>query len=391
MTPFTEIDGLSDERRLSRRGKIHLGIKVSGGKSEYPKATDYFVFEKNETGNECRAKYGEKPRELIVLIPSPERTETFPQSYKLYGSGKGVICTGNGVRAERKEYEGAGKDAKYTGKVSRDCAGKGHADQGIEPCPDFASKKCKCMGNLLIILPKVDPWSVFQIDTSSINSIIDINSGIDNIAELARKNKVAVTMIPSSLRIVPRQASVQGKRTTIFSMILSPARLTEMAELRADMEEIMGILAGSQRSLPPVQQAVYEEEDLIPRKIRESGVIEAEIVPPDPEEADPPVDPQPSPEPVAPKSEQAEAGEGGDINIDDPIPLPPDDLKDTEPKLYAVWNMTVAKCAVFKITTFAHFQIFATEALGLSDQLAHPSRLELDQWEQLLKSAGGGK
>jgi hypothetical protein len=72
------IKGLTENRRLIRIGKIHLGIKVEkldsrtgepvyntrGEIITYPKATDYFV-----CPPEVQAVYGEKPDRLDVIIP----------------------------------------------------------------------------------------------------------------------------------------------------------------------------------------------------------------------------------------------------------------------------------------------------------------------------------
>ena len=75
--PIKDFKGKS---RIPRLGKIRLGIKVPGTKSEYPKATDYFV-----CPEEVKAVYGEKPKRLNIAFHSEELEEVFPQYYKLYG------------------------------------------------------------------------------------------------------------------------------------------------------------------------------------------------------------------------------------------------------------------------------------------------------------------
>ena len=60
------IEGLSETRRITRLGKIHLGIKRISEKTgkEYPSATDYFV-----CPPEITEVYGEKPVKLDIMFP----------------------------------------------------------------------------------------------------------------------------------------------------------------------------------------------------------------------------------------------------------------------------------------------------------------------------------
>ena len=76
------IEGLSDRRRLPRLGIIRLGLKAKNAKGvEYPKEMDYFV-----CPPEVQKVYGEKPKELDVMIPCENIESCFPQYYKMYGS-----------------------------------------------------------------------------------------------------------------------------------------------------------------------------------------------------------------------------------------------------------------------------------------------------------------
>jgi len=91
------IKELSDVRRLPRLGKIHLGVKAKNEKGvEYPKAVDYFV-----VPEEVKKVYGEKPEKLKIIIPSEMPDVFFPQWYKKYTYGKGLICKGDGITANR--------------------------------------------------------------------------------------------------------------------------------------------------------------------------------------------------------------------------------------------------------------------------------------------------
>ena len=83
------IKGLSETRRLPRLGKIHLGVKktkvINGREVEYPSAVDYFVFpEDNAHYDELVRVFGDKPKELRVLIPVEEEDRFASQYYRCY-------------------------------------------------------------------------------------------------------------------------------------------------------------------------------------------------------------------------------------------------------------------------------------------------------------------
>ena len=61
------IKGVTDIVRMPRLGKIHLGVKVEGDRSTYPRAVDYFV-----CPPEVVAIHGEKPKELDVMFPNED-------------------------------------------------------------------------------------------------------------------------------------------------------------------------------------------------------------------------------------------------------------------------------------------------------------------------------
>ena len=71
---MSPIIGLTDEvqPRLTRLGKIRLGLKVEGKRpgTTYPKAVDYFVFPKeHQQYDELVRVFGSEPTELRILIP----------------------------------------------------------------------------------------------------------------------------------------------------------------------------------------------------------------------------------------------------------------------------------------------------------------------------------
>ncbi|MBU1008432.1 hypothetical protein KKA53_05140 [Candidatus Dependentiae bacterium] len=196
------IKGLSERLRLPRRGKIRLGEKKISKKTgkEYPSALDYFV-----VPGEVKKVYGEKPRKLDIMIPMENRDAFFPQNYKMYGKSKGLICRGDGETAMRvdpqspelTEIECAGKNCEYF-KDGKEIEGHMY--------------RCNTIGNLQVILPKIKGLGIYQIDTSSYNSIVNINSCL----EMIRGMMGRISWIPLILEVNMQEAhpTVKGKKIT---------------------------------------------------------------------------------------------------------------------------------------------------------------------------------
>lgn len=189
---FTRVKGISDRRRLPRLGKIRLGVKKvsqNTGK-EYPAEADYFVL---TDAPGVAAVYGDRPKRLDVMIPVEDPEVFFPQSYRWYGAGRGVKCIGDGDTATRQNEQ--------TGEFYE-------LGPGSCPCARFERGECVLRAHLLIFLPRVSMQGVYQCDTGSINSIIDINSAIEFIHALIGR----VAMVPCTLERVPRETFGGGKR-----------------------------------------------------------------------------------------------------------------------------------------------------------------------------------
>ncbi len=210
----TTIKGLSEKRRLPRLGVIRLGIKKKSAKGlEYPAETDYFV-----VPDEVKKVYGEKPTELDVMIPLNELESVFPCAYKHYGSSKGLKCTGDGEKAWRVNEE-----SKEMEEIS--C-----------PCHLLDQKKCSQSGTLNVILQKINVGGVYQIRTSSFNSIVDINSGIDYVHAIVGR----VAMVPLKLRREATDTHHDEKKQTHYTLKLHmDANIDTINALRTDNVRII--------------------------------------------------------------------------------------------------------------------------------------------------------
>jgi len=172
---FGQIQGLSQIRRMPLLGKIRLGIKKKSEKSgkEYPAEVEYFV-----VPPEVQKEYGEQPRELDVMFPVAAKHVIFNQAYRWYGSSTGIKCMGNGVEAMRRD-----ENNKFCERTCPCEKLKGCEDFDMEYAKEHSGelpkKECVQRAYLLVVLPKISMGGVYQISTSSYNSIVDINSGLD--------------------------------------------------------------------------------------------------------------------------------------------------------------------------------------------------------------------
>jgi len=208
MRKIARIKGLSEIRRLPRLGKIRLGVKDTSKKTnrEYPKEVDYFVLTDAPGVAEV---YGETPKSLDVVIPVEDETVFFPQAYKCYGSERGLKCKGDGEDCLRL-------DEKRGEFVEGECIPEG--------CSWFLEGKCRKVGTLFVMLPKVSMAGVYQIDTSSFHSIVDLNSNIDYIRSICKRISMLVHPVTWEpllvLKRVPRETHGSGRKEIHWTLQL---------------------------------------------------------------------------------------------------------------------------------------------------------------------------
>lgn len=176
---FTKIKGEDKPQnivRLPRLGKIRLGVKKKSLKTgnEYPTETDYFV-----CPDEVKKVYGERPKVIDIMIPVEKEEMFLKQYYACYGSDQNIKCIGDGEKAERREGE----------KEIIECPSPSNCDYGKK-------KKCSARMDLMVVLPEVNVGGVYQISTGSINSSIDVRSGL----MMARSIYGRVSWLPMVLK-----------------------------------------------------------------------------------------------------------------------------------------------------------------------------------------------
>ncbi len=226
------IKGLSEKRQLPRLGKIHLGVRDET--KGYPKKTDYFV-----CPPEVQAVFGEQPKALRILIPVEDEEKFASQYYRCYSKTRGLICKGDGERADRliDAKTGALADAGSKDVVWKEIECKG------KDCPDYRLK-CKPIMNLQFLLPEVPGMGIWQVDTGSVNSIKQINSAIELVRALCGR----IAMIPLLLTLEPKEAinPDTNKKQTIYCLNLrTNGKMGDMALAagKSNVELLNGMLA----------------------------------------------------------------------------------------------------------------------------------------------------
>lgn len=229
------IKGLSEAKRLPRQGKIRLGIKKKSPKTgnEYPVATDYFV-----CLPEVQAIYGPKPKLLDVIIPLEDEEIWASQYYRQYSRSRGLICKGDGETCRRmidtETGNIAGRDTKeITWREGGKCLG--------QECVDYKGKACQEVMNLQFLLPKVPGLGIWQIDTGSIHSIMNIN----NCATMIRAMCGRISWIPLTLSLEMTEVvnPDDGKKKNVYCMQLRYNKSAESLLIDSEKPRLQVLLA----------------------------------------------------------------------------------------------------------------------------------------------------
>ena len=219
---YTTIAGLSDVVKLPKLGRLALGKKITtiknGKPVEYPTQVDHFILRPGTPDESARQRlidkfenlYGKEPKSVDVMLPLPDRTKVFPHCYQRWGATTMVKCEGNGVQADCiKEYA---KDLEMIsdadGILTVKCLGK--------QCIYYKTGECSHAAILMVLLPELEGNGVWYVTTTSIHSIIQINSAFAFLdATVGRIN-----MIPLKLQRRPKNTLHEGKKRTHYPLFL---------------------------------------------------------------------------------------------------------------------------------------------------------------------------
>jgi hypothetical protein len=231
------IKGLSETLRLPRLGKIHLGVKVANksGQGEHPEKVDYFVFPEEYRDSIERICGTDKPKSLDIMIPVEDAGIWASQFYRAYSRTRGLVCRGDGETAEQSvdvktgELAWKGADVKSE-RRQVPCAGR--------ECPHYQAKRCHERMCLQFILPRIPGLGVWQVDTGSINSILNINSDTAMVRSVVGR----VSMVPLTLTLEPQDVNnpETGKKEKAYCMHLRV--VGTLGELLAAAKKPFGLI-----------------------------------------------------------------------------------------------------------------------------------------------------
>lgn len=272
------IEGLSEVTRLPRLGKIHLGEKVKkkGTDVEYPKATPYFVLpdqdKVGELATTMRKIYGEKPNELPVVFPIEDEDKFASQYYRCYSMTRGLVCKGDGKTCQQtvdtSTKKLANRDSKAEDIELQELPCKGRE------CPYYKSNQCREVMMLQFMLPDIPSIGIWQIDTNSVNSIININSAV----KLYKGIFGRISMLPLTLTLKPQDiiSPVDQKKKKVYTLHLEArASLLNMLKLMEKTtaqrlaittpdESKAEIIEGEYEVKADAEQADRDSEELFP-------------------------------------------------------------------------------------------------------------------------------
>ena len=211
------IKGVSEVIRLPRLGKIKLGVRKENGEGiSYPVPTKYFV-----CPEEVKKVFGEEPRELRIMFPTEDSRQWASQYLRCYSSSGGLICRGDGetalARVDIRTREISSIEGQATELLEITC--------NPAKCAYYKNALCRRVMNLQFILPDCPGFGVYQLDTSSFFSIVNVNSCLELVQGVCGR----LSMIPLSLKLVEKEVQVDGKTKTVRILNLTaPYSLIEI-------------------------------------------------------------------------------------------------------------------------------------------------------------------
>lgn len=246
------IKGVSEVVRLPRLGKIKLGVKKENAEGfPYPSPTDYFV-----CPDEVKKVFGEKPRNLRIMFPTEEETQWASQYLRCYSASRGLICRGDGetamARVDIRTGEIATRESTETELREIACS--------PARCAYHQGERCRRVMNLQFLLPDCPGFGVYQLNTTSFHSIVNVNSSL----ELIRGTCGRLAMIPLLLKLVEQEVQLEGNRRK-WVRVLSLTAPYSLIEI----QKYARIPPGQVLLLPAPDSEV--PEDLFPDEVLEEN------------------------------------------------------------------------------------------------------------------------
>jgi len=202
-----------------RLGYIRLGRGRDGAHAGRPAPAARFLC----PGAVSRV-YGPEPPELHILLPSEDESEWLRWSYRCFTSHGEPVCRGDGFSAV------ALVDPRTGSLATGDVAGAERRRVRCNPwtCRHYG-RSCRRVMSLQFLLPRVPGLGVWQIDTASRRSMLNVTGGVQLLHQLCGR----VSMVPLLLKLVPGAGSTAANRPAGYVLVLDmPCRPADL-ELRS--------------------------------------------------------------------------------------------------------------------------------------------------------------
>ncbi len=346
------IVGLSDQKpRFERLGKIKMGVKRPD--TGAPQAVRYFVLPTDEdvANGKARAdavkamrdQFGPEPTELPIYIPCENIELWAPQYLKRYSKTRGLTCKGTGkgpvlmrlVDTDTGDFANRNTKEGHTTIVHNVQCDK-------ETCPEYIEGRCKEVMCLQFILPTIPGLGVWQIDTSSSNSIKNINSQ----DYLIKYFYDRISGIPLILTTEPHVVQTpEGRQRTVY--VLHIRTTATMNQLLQYMTSRAKLLEAGRSAIAQIEGLPAPEEAEIPELLFPDGGEEPEEAPPtEPPESDEPF-PAESATSKAPPQDKKAPPATTQPSEPTPTTAPPadDELKKLRQKVAMAWSKKTGKNA----------------------------------------------
>jgi len=229
------IAGITDNRQgTPLAGKIKLG-KLDEKKGR-PIACEYFVVPPEVqaaispyTGE----PYGEQPECLDILLLEDELEKVFPHYLRKYQPSQGIVCKGDGERAQRFDME----TRKWREVECR-----------FQECPEYKEHRCKPFGRLTFLLPATESTGVWALDITSLNSIKAL---LSDLRYVQRQTGGKLRGVPLQLYREPRKVQVDSHQYTYHIV-----RLRYVGEFESALRRLCGLEAEEAQNYQPAEHEV---------------------------------------------------------------------------------------------------------------------------------------
>ncbi len=190
------------------------------------------------------------------MFPSDDLELVAPQWLKCYSYSQGLVCRGDGKHCRRKvdvdTGDFANKETRQWEMADGLC---GPAD-----CPMVAQKQCRRVMSLLFILPDVPGLGVYQLDTSSFYSIVNINSQLAPDGFIRPFTNSRIAFIPLILSVAPQEVTPPGvgRKTVHVLSVRADVKLADIIRISRQ---------GPAQVLLPTLSEEEPPDDLMPEEV----------------------------------------------------------------------------------------------------------------------------